>query len=95
MQREVRELEKVDKTGWGRVVITMECLILSLASHSFFRTPPQCSQERTLKNDAYLHPNLGQYFHGSENIKPRNKKNKQIVSENCFVFRQLGAIKLF
>ena len=70
------------KQAGRRGVITMECL-----GSPFFAPPPQCSKERTLKNDAYLLPNLGQYFHGSENIKARNKKNEQMVS-----FRELFCV---
>ena len=43
-----------------------------------------------LKNEAYLPSNLGQYFHRSENIRQRNKRNKQIV-----ILRKLFCILTF
>ena len=43
-----------------------------------------------LKNEAYLRSNLVQYFHRSENIRQRNKRNKQIV-----IFRELFCISTF
>ena len=36
--------------------------------------------EKTFKSGEYLRAKLGQYFHGSDSVRQKNKRNKEIVS---------------
>ena len=67
---------------------------------SFFASPPLYSKEKVIQKQhlrmtyTYALVEVIFFHRGEKQDKETRKINRSILSESCFVFRQLGAIKL-
>ena len=99
MQREVREGGEVEKRLDEADKNEMSDFIFSSPT-SFLVLPPLCSKEKVSRKRnlrmSYTHVLMKAIFSIGRRRKDREttKINRLLVSESCFVFRKLGAIKL-